>query len=154
MTDVLLVPVDFENNTQALVDFAITLGKRLSGGHELPKLVLMSSFDLVPFGFAMPEANTMVTAQIAAELKAARKASMQKLLNDTKEAYPNIEGKVLAGDARHSIIETAKETGATMIVINTHGRRGLSRMLIGSVAESVVRTSPVPVLVVPPAHLT
>lgn len=153
MTDVLLVPVDFENNTQTLVDFAVTFGKRLSGGQELPKLVLMTSFDLVPFGFAMPEANTMVTAQIASELQAAREASMQKLLNETKKNYANVEGKVLAGDARHAILEVAKMVGATMIVINTHGRRGLSRVLIGSVAESVVRTSSVPVLVVPPPHL-
>src|SRR5579883_2492899 len=54
-----------------------------------------------------------------------------------------------AGDPREDIIATAKAVHADMIVVGTHGRTGLNHMLIGSVAEYVVRHSPVPVLVVP-----
>jgi nucleotide-binding universal stress UspA family protein len=61
-----------------------------------------------------------------------------------------IIGKILlkTGDARDSIDQTAKEIGADLIVMGTHGRRGVSRALLGSVAETVVRTAPCPVLTI------
>ncbi|MES2377654.1 MAG: universal stress protein [Bacteroidota bacterium] len=53
------------------------------------------------------------------------------------------------GDAADGIISCSKEFGADMIVIGTHSRTGIDRLLMGSVAEHVVRHSEVPVLVVP-----
>jgi len=50
------------------------------------------------------------------------------------------------GDARDVIVNTAVEVGADLIVMGTHGRRGLRRALLGSVAESVLRHAPCPVL--------
>ena len=52
------------------------------------------------------------------------------------------------GDARDMILQVAKEVHADSIVIGTHGRRGISRALLGSVAEAIVRTAPCPVLTV------
>ena len=51
-------------------------------------------------------------------------------------------------DAREAILETAEEVSADVVFMGTHGRRGIARVLIGSVAEAVVRASPVPVLTV------
>ena len=56
---------------------------------------------------------------------------------------------VLDGEPVAAIVAAAKERGATMIVTGTHGRRGVRRFMLGSVAEHLVRTSEVPVLVVP-----
>jgi len=53
------------------------------------------------------------------------------------------------GDAANGIIECSKEFGADLIVIGTHSRTGIDRLLMGSVAEHVVRHADVPVLVVP-----
>jgi nucleotide-binding universal stress UspA family protein len=53
------------------------------------------------------------------------------------------------GDTAEGIINCAKEFNADLIVIGTHSRSGLDRLLMGSVAEEVVRHSPIPVLVVP-----
>jgi nucleotide-binding universal stress UspA family protein len=53
------------------------------------------------------------------------------------------------GSTASGIIECSKEFGADLIVIGTHSRSGLDRLLMGSVAEHVVRHSEVPVLVVP-----
>jgi nucleotide-binding universal stress UspA family protein len=55
---------------------------------------------------------------------------------------------VRTGDARDVINQTAKELGIDLIVMGTHGRRGLSRALLGSVAETVVRSAPCAVLTV------
>jgi hypothetical protein len=54
-----------------------------------------------------------------------------------------------AGDAANEIARYAREHGVDLIVIGTHGRTGMSRALLGSVAERVIRTAPCPVLVVP-----
>ena len=54
------------------------------------------------------------------------------------------------GVAPESIVEAATETNADLIVIGTHGRTGLTRLVIGSVAERVVRLAPCPVLCVKP----
>lgn len=56
---------------------------------------------------------------------------------------------VLAGAPASQIVDYARRHRATLVVIGTHGRTGISRALIGSVAERVVRTAPCPVLVVP-----
>jgi len=59
-----------------------------------------------------------------------------------------IEHRLLEGNAANVIVESAEETGADLIVMGTHGRSGLSRLVMGSVAEEVLRRAPCPVLTV------
>ena len=59
-----------------------------------------------------------------------------------------VERRLLAGDPADAIIRLAESEHIDLIVMGTHGRRGLSRLLMGSVAESVVRVAPCPVLTV------
>lgn len=58
-----------------------------------------------------------------------------------------------SGDAAVEIVRHAKECGADLIVVGTHGQTGFTRKLLGSVAERVTRTAPCPVLTVPPTSL-
>ena len=60
--------------------------------------------------------------------------------------------EVLEGFPPQEIVEYARNNHIDMIVMGTHGRTGIDRVLIGSVAERTVRTSPVPVLTVPPGE--
>jgi nucleotide-binding universal stress UspA family protein len=62
---------------------------------------------------------------------------------------PNIHEFTPEGDPREEIIAVANEWGANIIVLGTHGRTGLTHLLMGSTAEYVVRHSKVPVMVVP-----
>jgi nucleotide-binding universal stress UspA family protein len=57
------------------------------------------------------------------------------------------------GDAAEEIVRYAKGHNVGLIVLGTHGRTGVSRVLMGSVAERVIRTAPCPVLTVPPAFV-
>jgi nucleotide-binding universal stress UspA family protein len=58
------------------------------------------------------------------------------------------------GDAAEEIVSYAKQRAVDLIVLGTHGRTGVTRALLGSVAERVVRTAPCPVLTVPPGGAT
>jgi nucleotide-binding universal stress UspA family protein len=68
-------------------------------------------------------------------------------------AKQNVKAKailreMLSGPAAYPIVREAKKLGADLIVLGTHGRRGVRRLVLGSDAEQVVRTAPVPVLLV------
>ncbi len=81
--------------------------------------------------------------------------TLRKSLEEVVPADPAVpvEHRLLAGDAADAIVRTAETENVDMIVLGTHGRRGLTRLLMGSVAEAIVRRAPCPVLTVKqPAH--
>jgi nucleotide-binding universal stress UspA family protein len=82
------------------------------------------------------------------EVKHAASQVLDALVTDAKGTYPNIEGIVTYAPPVEVILDMARERQADLIVMGTHGRSGLPRALLGSVAERVVRISPVPVLTV------
>jgi len=71
--------------------------------------------------------------------------TMDAFLKDYFSGVP-AEGRVVTGYAAEEIVNAAEEMKADMIVLGTHGRRGIDKFLFGSVAEKVIKTSPVPVL--------
>ena len=71
---------------------------------------------------------------------------LAKLSDETNTKFDQV---IPEGNPWEVIIETAKSIGADMITLSTHGRTGLMHLLLGSVAESVVQHSPVPVLIYP-----
>ena len=73
---------------------------------------------------------------------------IQRMLTDVKPQDSNIpyEHRLISGDPASAIARLAEEIDADLIVMGTHGRTGLSRLLMGSVAEAVVRRAPCPVL--------
>jgi nucleotide-binding universal stress UspA family protein len=57
---------------------------------------------------------------------------------------------VILGDAAEKILEYAKNEDMDMIIMGTHGRKGMDRVIFGSVAEKVVKMSPVPLFIINP----
>ncbi|HEV3029299.1 MAG TPA: universal stress protein [Planctomycetota bacterium] len=86
--------------------------------------------------------SSMDTARHAAE------QYIKDLVARFKERGAHARGRVLVGSAPETILAVAEEEGSTMIAMTTHGRTGISRWLMGSVAEKVVRASSVPVLLI------
>lgn len=72
-----------------------------------------------------------------------------KMLEDVKPADPKVSfaHRLTMGDPASEIVRIAADEGAEMIVLGTHGRTGMTRLLMGSVAEAIVRRAPCPVLV-------
>jgi nucleotide-binding universal stress UspA family protein len=60
----------------------------------------------------------------------------------------SVKGRVIGGDPKEALIVAAQQQAADLIVVGSHGRHGLERLFLGSVAEAIVRKSPLPVLVV------
>jgi nucleotide-binding universal stress UspA family protein len=64
--------------------------------------------------------------------------------------YPHTQAVVVAGDASEEIINYIQEHHIDLVIMGTHGRKGMDKILFGSVAERVLKTSPVPVMVINP----
>ena len=137
----ILVPVDFGDASIAALDYAVAL---VEGADA--RIYVLNTFELPIVG--LPDGVVAATTELTSRIVNAA----QKALDDTVERYAGrkvvLTPLLKQGDAREVILAQAKELDADLICVGTHGRRGIARALIGSVAESVVRTSPVPVLTV------
>jgi nucleotide-binding universal stress UspA family protein len=139
----ILVPVDFsECSKQALARagmLAKTLGATLHVVHvwELP--------DVLP-----PGANEGIyDGQLVGMVEKFASTKLHELVNDARaEGLPIAESLLETGRSWRVVVQLAREKHFDLIVLGTHGRRGLERALLGSVAEKVVRCSTVPVMTV------
>ena len=134
-TQNILVPVDFSANSAAAVDYASSLANE--SGAELHLLHVHE--DVVAFvegfgGYPMPPDVEQI------------KASLEQVRPTTADIPFRRCFKM--GHPADEIIQYAKENQIDLIVMGTHGRTGIDRLLIGSVAEGVVRRAPCPVLTI------
>jgi nucleotide-binding universal stress UspA family protein len=138
----ILVPVDFGDATQPAVDLALSLATSFDA-----KVTLLYAFDVTPFvapsAFMLPLDVEPIVASYEKELNALR--------DKTQARWAKLDAVLRQGNVYETILDVAKVRGCDLIVMGTHGRRGLSHALLGSVAEKIVRLSSVPVLTVRPA---
>jgi nucleotide-binding universal stress UspA family protein len=92
--------------------------------------------------------NVKDIERINSERMAAAKSYLSKLVNRTKYDSITVESEVLTGQAADSIAEYTTKNAVDLIIIATHGRSGISRWVWGSVADRVLRSACVPVLMV------
>jgi nucleotide-binding universal stress UspA family protein len=89
-------------------------------------------------------------ADISEQLEDSAERELPKLAECEECAGLDIEEVIVHGEAASEIVRVAKERGVDLIVVSSHGRTGLGRILFGSTAEAVVRHASCPVLVVKP----
>ena len=135
-----LVPIDFSPYAEQALDTAIALAKQLQARVTLlhviqPPLIAGADMDVWP------------SATFVEELEAAVTHDLEGYLARVTTAELEGEIVVVHGTPFHEIIETAKARQVDLIIMGTHGRTGLPHVLLGSVAEKVVRLAPCPVLV-------
>jgi nucleotide-binding universal stress UspA family protein len=136
----ILVPTDLSEGAEQALDYACELGQRL--GSQIHLLNVIS----IP-ALGVPELGVALTATMIDDLVVASQDALDRL-RQTRGTANLGQVMVRTGDARDVINQTAQELGIDLIVMGTHGRRGLTRALLGSVAESVVRSAPCAVLTV------
>lgn len=136
----ILVPTDLGAGAERALAYACELATAIGAEIHLLNVIGIPAIGVPELGVAMTSAmiDRMVVDNQTALDELARTRCTARL------------GQVLikAGDARDMINQTAKELGVDLIVMGTHGRRGISRALLGSVTEAVVRSAPCAVLTV------
>jgi universal stress protein A len=141
----ILCPVDFDQySTEALKEAAVLALSSAGTVHVLHVVQINPLVDQgAAEGFA---AGELYEAQI----QFARKRVEQMLTAMPPEVKREVMIEI--GEPGNSIIDAQAKLGADLVVMATHGRKGLKHVVLGSVAERVVRESRVPVLTVRPAH--
>ena len=143
----ILCAVDLSDHSKLVAEYAATLAKSLNAS----VLVVYTAPSLSQYvGFHVPP-NTI--ENFVGEIVTGAEESMQGFMN---ENFAGVEAKsqVLVGYAAEEILNRAKEEQVDMIVMGTHGRKGIDRILFGSVAEKVVKNANMPVLTIRPQGTT
>jgi nucleotide-binding universal stress UspA family protein len=141
----ILVPTDFSEYSNNALKYGCALSEKFSS--ELHLLhVLQDLVAMVPEpGLAFPPPGNYMQ-----ELQASAEQALKQLPEDGWACGPTVIRATRNGPPFVEIVRYAREHAIDLIVIGTHGRGGLAHMLLGSVAEKVVRKSPCPVLTVRP----
>lgn len=95
---------------------------------------------------AVPEMPSGMVVEAEQEVRSEVEAYLHRIAQEIGARGLRVQTAVRSGPPARRIVETAREIDAALIAMTTHGRRGVSRVVFGSVAESVVRDAPVPVL--------
>jgi nucleotide-binding universal stress UspA family protein len=136
----LLVPVDFSQASDAALDLAISVAKTSGASLTLLHVYGIPAYAF-PEGFALaPEVLTRIAA--------GAQEGVERLKALHRDAGVPITALSSAGVPAEDILARARDQGFDLIVMGTHGRTGLKHVLLGSVAERVVRLAPCPVLTV------
>jgi nucleotide-binding universal stress UspA family protein len=133
----IVVPTDYGEAAQRAADLACELARQFRA-----RLTLLHVWSVPTPAYAervsLPIEEMQAGAQRALEIEAAR----------LRPKFPAIESLLIRGQPWSAIVEAVTEHGFDLVVMGTHGRRGVERFFVGSVADRVVRTSHVPVLTV------
>jgi len=137
----ILVPTDFSLHAERALDYALELADKLEA-----EVQVLHAYQ-VPL-LSVPDAPWVVSADVVATIETATKAALNALIAERQKPSARLTAHLKMGDPRNMIDTAVSELGSDMICMGTHGRRGITRMLLGSVAEYVVRTSTIPVLTI------
>jgi universal stress protein A len=141
-TNPLLVAVDFSGPSDRALTEAVALARALSVPLELVHVHQMRVA-------SVPPTLEMATLPPSAEEVGRTEAALAERAAQVKAAGIACETYAAFGDPAEEVVRRASELRPRFIVVGTHGRTGLRHVLLGSVAERVVKHAPCPVLVVP-----
>jgi nucleotide-binding universal stress UspA family protein len=140
----ILVPTDFSPPSDAALEYARILAAKFGSTLRILHVVddPNASSEFVSDGFAPS------TQEIQDALTAHARKRLEHLMTSVDRLRFHAYVDAVVGTPAAAIIDYAGATGTSLIVMGTHGRTGMAHLLMGSVAEQVVRTAPCPVLTV------
>ena len=137
----ILVPTDFGTSSDRALAYAVDLAKVLEA-----ELIVMHAYEIPVIGF--PDGAVVATPDLMKRVLEGASIGVAKAMEAHASSGVRMRPLVKQGSTWRTIVGTATELGVGMIVMGTHGRHGLPRALLGSVAEKVVRTATCPVLTI------
>jgi nucleotide-binding universal stress UspA family protein len=138
----ILVPVDFSPHSREATLYAVDLARR----YDAP-ITLAHAYQ--PIIFAVPESFVLYSPDQLANILTELDKQLTIAKREAEQAgAAKVDARLLQGDPASQIVQFAVDGGHDLIVMGTHGRTGASHLLMGSIAEKVVRRAPCPVLTV------
>lgn len=138
---IILVATDFSVAAEAALDRAIELAAELKA-----KVYVLHAYQLPVVGY--PDGALVASAEITERIVTLAEKELAACVAKRRSSGVELVPILKQADPRAAVLAVAEEVFADLVVMGTHGRHGIARALIGSVAEAVVRTSTVPVLTV------
>ena len=143
----ILVPVDYSPCSRVALRFALDVAARFQASLDIVHVWDRPSY----------VSNVVMTTTEPVSGKSLIRLIQENAQRDLEEFLASVEhspgtvlsGRLLSGDPASTLLHELKEGKHHAVIVGTHGRTGLSRVLLGSVAEKLVRLSPVPVMTVP-----
>ena len=144
----ILFPIDFTENSSIIFPYVLSVSEKYDGMIYL--LHVVEDLSTWSSGFYIPQIS--LTRYQEEALKGAEK-TMKRVCKEQLQGCPNFQKRILSGDPAQEILKTIESEGIDLVIMGTHGRKGLEHVFFGSVAENVVKKSPVPVLTINPYKL-
>jgi universal stress protein A len=144
----ILAPTDFSEFSKKAAEYARELGQTFAA-----KLLLLHVVELPAYPIEGLVPST-IGGTILDDLERQASLDLAQVLPETPNAPVEVIRQVVIGIPYRKIVEIAEAEQVDLIVMATHGRTGLSHLVMGSVAERVVRTAPCPVLTIRPTAVT
>lgn len=136
----ILVATDFSACAERASELALELAQKFDA-----QLTLVHAWEVPTYGYA---GDLYFPTDLETPLENAARTELVRAREALQAKWPRTTAVLRMGAPWQEILLVVEETHSDLIVLGTHGRRGLSRVLLGSVAERVVRLATVPVLTV------
>jgi nucleotide-binding universal stress UspA family protein len=143
-----LFPVDFTENESKILPYVLSVSEKYDA-----RIYLLHVVEDLPkweSGFYIPHIPWDQYREEA--LKGAGKA-LDRVCKKRLKGCPNFQKMIVSGDPAQEILKTIETEAIDLVIMGTHGRKGLEHVFFGSVAENVVKKSPAPVLTINPYKL-
>jgi nucleotide-binding universal stress UspA family protein len=142
----IVVAVDFSNATTGVLEMASSLAKAFGAQLRLFHVVEPEP-SYTAYGFTPDEFPALHAYQDEAKRRAA--AKLEELLAKVLPVLPDATSEIAEGSPLHSLLDYVKESDADFVILGSHGHGMIASLLLGSVAEGMVRKATVPTLIVP-----
>lgn len=140
----ILFPVDLTESSEKMVPFVTTVAQKFEASLDILFVVRIFQYFTSIY---VPHPSIDIFEK---ELLEGGQKKMEEFTRTHFGNLPNANGVVILGDPAETILSYINDKQIDMVVMGTHGRKGLDRVIFGSVAERVIKNSSVPVLVINP----
>jgi universal stress protein A len=154
----ILCPVDLSSFSLQALKLAIKMTEASDAAlyllhvidNPFDELYMTSLTEAEPALLGLYRSEPLQRAKILRATESHSEVLLKQFAHPWISSLPKVRYRIESGDPFEAIIDTAEATRADLIVLATHGRTGIKRLIIGNVAEKVVRHAPCPVLIIKP----
>lgn len=152
MIRTIFIPVDFSEAAARACEYGVDLAEKLntaSGeGTPAPTVEIFHCYEIP--AMTGPDGSLLVGPETATDIMDDAQKRLKAFAKRFEKSAVTVQHRTSQGPAADTILGRAKEIGADLIIMGTHGRKGLKRFFLGSVAEQVLRSATIPVLTMRP----